>query len=211
MSGYIIHANALPHQRRLAEALREGLHGAVVTSDPLAEGETHVVLGPHFALEPWRYRKTLYIDRAYWGDPDCVSIHWLYNGEKWRTRLDDYRPCPELQPMRPWGQVIYLCDYGKGPEGKYDAVRYHPAEKDCGPLDFTGYGVAVGKRTTALVDAAVAGLTVLTDDQHSPVWEISGAPWKRDAWVQHLAWHNWSHDEIARGVFLDAISDGYPS
>jgi hypothetical protein len=211
-----IHTNSgLAHQVRNAKALEAGFkaHGidAVIT-DASAEADLHVVQGPHYALDRWRYANTLYIDRAYWGDPDSLSIHWLYQGEKRRAQHADPRDHPELQPVKPWGRSIYLCDYGCQPTGRHDSVRYHPADKaSFWPLstDLAAHGMAIGKRTTALVDAAIAGLTVFTDDPHSPVYEISGAPWHRERWINNLAWHNWALGDIENGEFLNGINNGY--
>lgn len=213
-----VHTNTgLAHQVRNARALVAGLrvHGlAAVITDADAQADIHVVQGPWYALERWRHHpNVLYIDRAYWGDPQCLSIHWLYRGEKWRTHHTARRYHPELQPTKHWGRSIYLCDYGQKPEGVYDSVRAHPADKPSHwslAADLAEHGIAIGKRTTALVDAAIAGLTVFTEDVHSPVYEISGAPWLRGSWINAMAWHNWSLAEISTGVFLDAIGDGYP-
>lgn len=198
-----IHVNAsLAHQKRLGEALAEGFkcHGLspILTHSPHASGDWHVCIGPWFALDQWRGDHTLYIDRAYWGDPECVSVHWLDGGEKRRSKGNKYRAHPELKPMKVGDRRVYLCDYNRPPEGFYHTVRYHPSEKksrytlqEC----FDMHDIALGRRTTALVDAHINGLQVFTDDPHSPVYGIES----REQWIRDLAWHNWSHDEIARG------------
>jgi hypothetical protein len=202
-----IHCNtSLVHQVTLARALSSGFrhHGisAVVTDQRQTMAELHVVMGPWFAFEQWRFGNTLYIDRAYWGDPDNVSVHWLVNGEKSYTRSDDKRATPELKPYRYSEKSIYLCDYDRVPTGLYDAVRYHPANGQGGDLirALDGYGVAIGSRTTALVDAAIQGLKVVTDSEHSPVWPISGRRGGREQWINRLAWHNWAIQDIERGA-----------
>jgi hypothetical protein len=204
-----IHVNpSLAHQKKLGTALADGFRRCglepVLTTDPRARGDFHVVLGPWFALKEWRMGRTLYIDRAYWDDPDCVSVHWLSDGEKVRTRGNPYRSHPELAPMKSGDRRVYLCDYGQEPVGNYHAVRYHPAHKpsryslkEC--LD--AHDIAIGRRTTALVDAHIRGLRVETDDPHSPVWGVTD----REQWITDLAWHNWSHDEISRGEMWNHI------
>lgn len=199
-----IHANrSLKHQVDLAYALADGMGGRV-TFGSQTEADLHVVLGPWFALNQWKHAHTLYVDRAHWGDPDCVSIHWLQDGEKVRTRGRAYRPHPELHPMKTGSKRIYLCDYGERPACQYETVRYHPAQ--IAPArkladDLAAHDIAIGRRTTALVDAAIHGLRVETDDPHSPVYGLTD----RQQWIQDMAWHNWSMDEIRSGEFLDGI------
>jgi hypothetical protein len=106
--------------------------------------------------------------------------------------------------MKTGNRRVYLCDYKATPEGQSDAVRYHPADRPATQSlqeILNTHDIAIGKRTTALVDAAIAGLRVETSDPHSPVYGLVD----RGQWIMDLAWHNWSLDEIARGVFLDAI------
>jgi len=208
--GYAValHTNtSLAHQVAYARAWHRGLdrHGilSVLTDSPDTLADIHVIFGPWFALEKWRYAPSvLYIDRGYWGDPDYVSIHWLKQGEKVYGACTDYRAHPAVLPYRNSQKRIYLCDYGQEPEGDYHAVRRHPASDDAQrPLldDLDGYGIALGRRTTALIDASIAGLQVITSDRHSPVWPISGRCGGREQLLTRLAWHNWSLTEIERG------------
>ena len=207
----VIHCNpGLVHQVDLARCLRKGFaaHGVKsrVSENPNTPADLHVVLGPWFALEQWRFANTLCIDRAFWGDPDCVSIHWLKGGEKVFLKDMPRRKHPRLRPMKNGMRRIYLCDYRMGPEGEYDAVRYHPAErKEQRPLtdDLKAHDIAIGRRSTALVDAAIHGLRVECNDPHSPAYGITD----RKQWITDLAWHNWSKAEISSGVFLDAIGN----
>ena len=208
--GYTValHTNTgLAHQLELARAWHVGFtrHGiaSVLTDSPDTLADTHVVFGPWFALDKWRHApRVLYIDRAYWGDPDRVCVHWLRQGEKIYGACMDYRPIPTVIPYRNSQKRIYLCDYGQEPEGDYDAIRRHPADGDALRSlmdDLDGYGIAIGRRTTALVTAAIAGLEIITSDRHSPVWPISGRRGGREQLLTRLAWHNWSLDEIERG------------
>jgi len=207
----VIHCNrSLSHQVELAECLHEGMGGEISYS-PFTQADLHIVLGPWFALQQWRTGNTLYIDRAYWGDPDCVSIHWLKNGEKVRTTDNPYRLHPAVKPWKRGGKAIVLGDYGADSRAiaqQYGAdIRMHPAQGEKRPLcDVLGhYQIAIGSRTTALVDAAIAGLKVITNDIHSPVWPISGQRCDREQWLNDLAWHNWSKNEIRRGSMWDHI------
>lgn len=195
----LAHTNLnLPHQVRNATAFVAGIPNARITGSPNEEADLHIVQGPWFCLERWRHSNTLYFDRAFWGDPDSLSVHWLENGEKRFDPPKWDRPHPELSPRSKKPGVIYLCDYGEEPEGDYDAVRYHPAQKAPErPLsdDLRGCGVARGNKTTALVDAAIQGLRV-----ESPYHRFD-----RPDWMRQLAWHNWTLDEIARGDMWKAI------
>jgi hypothetical protein len=119
-----------------------------------------------------------------------------------------YRPHQVLQRIKNGNRRVYLCDYKAEPEGRYDTVRYHPADRSSTEslADILNtHDIATGKRTTALVDAAIAGLRVETTDPHSPVYGLVD----RGQWIMDLAWHNWSLDEIGKGVFLDAIGRPY--
>jgi hypothetical protein len=204
-----IHVNtALAHQVRIGRALHAGIPNSVLTDSPHTLGDTHVILGPWFALDQWRHApNVLYIDRAYWGDPDSVSIHWLRKGEKVVGPRLKPREIPKILPYRNSEKRIYLCDYGQQPEGDYSGVRYHPADGGQGSLHdaLEGYGVALGRRTTALIDAAILGLQVITNDKYSPVWPISGRKGGREQLLTRLAWHNWALTEIESGAAWEHI------
>lgn len=197
---------------RFAAGLRRHNFKVNVTSERATQGDIHILLGPWFAYSRWKHGRSILVDRAYWGDPDCVSIHWLKDGEKHFTWKKDPRPIPELQPWREETKSIYLCDYRTLPDVKTDSVRLHPSDGGKGMLAqaLDGHGIAYGRRTTALVDASVMGLEVRTNDKHSPAYPISNKREGRDVWLRGLAWHNWSIEEIERGVYLDAIGHRYP-
>jgi len=205
----VIHCNrSLDHQRAWAGALKKGfaVHGieSEVSYRADTHADIHVVLGPWFALKNWKHSKTLMLDRAYWGDPDSASLHWLEYGEKVFLRDMPKRKHPRLKKQKEGDRRIYLCDFRQKPEGDYDTVRYHPSEKKSqGSLEdaLQAHDVAIGKRSTALVDAAIHGLRVETNDPHSPVYRITD----RRQWIRDLAWHNWSKAEITSGAFLDGI------
>lgn len=203
----VIHCNSrLSHQVDYAQALAAGIPGAEISYSPDTPADTHIVIGPHFAKWP----DALMLDRAYWGDPDCVSVHWLKDGEKVRTTGNPYRAHPDFMPYKVGNREIYLCDYGEkwGLESDI-TVRYHPAQSTPRmPLmdELERHDIATGRRTTALVDAALMGLEVRTDDPHSPVWPIRNKTGDREQWLRDLAWHNWSKDEIINGSMWNAFS-----
>jgi hypothetical protein len=185
--------------------------------------DTHVCLGPHFALARWRHAQTLYLDRAYWGDPDRCSLHWLHGGEKHFTNDNPNRDHPALLPWQFGRRAVVLCDYGMDgaqeellarPHFEAVTVRRHPADGNAERLDWAQYDVAIGRRTTALVDAAIRGIPVVSYDPHSPVAPIAGRvrdirrPF-REQWIRDLAWHNWHVDEIASGAAWDFLRNAY--
>jgi hypothetical protein len=107
--------------------------------------------------------------------------------------------------MKTGSKRLYLCDFQGKPKGQYDTVRWHPSEMPAESTlqdDLNRHDIAIGNRTTALVDAAIHGLRVETDDLNSPVFGLVD----REQWITDLAWHNWSMDELASGEFLDGIS-----
>jgi len=179
---------------------------AQISGSADTQADLHVVLGPWFAFDKWRYHETLYIDRAYWNDPECISVHWLVNGEKLFTTHNPKREHPALLPLKHGNKKIYLCDYQCQPEGEYDTVRHHPAKsKQAETLHdaLNRHDIAAGKRTTALVDAAFMGLRVETNDPYSPVHRLSHVG--REQWARDMAWHNWSLKEIAIGDMWNVL------
>lgn len=203
----VIHCNTrLDHQVKIAEALRAGFerHDKYVSISSSANdpADLHICMGPWFAFDKWKNHNTLYIDRAYWGDPECISIHWLVGGEKLFTQHNPDRRHPDLKPMKSGDRTIYLCDYAdkSSPISGVD-VRLHPARSKSSRTlqdDLDSHDIAIGKRTTALVDAAINGLTVKTEDPFSPVYRLAQGE-LRESWIRDLAWHNWSLEEIANG------------
>ena len=205
----------MPHQKAYGLAVRQGLqtHGveSVITNSKNMQGDFHVCIGPNFALSNWRKGPCLYLDRAYWGDPKYVSVHWLKGGEKHFTSGHSGRDHPELKPMKRGKRTIYLADYGERADGDYDTVRLHPAEAFPGEtlaVALERHDRAIGGRTTALVDAAIQGLRVKTNSPHSPVWPLTQGV-SRKQWINDLAFHNWSKQEIQNGEAFYALGTDY--
>ena len=213
-----IHANrSMQHQVKFALAIQSGLAKqglAPFITDVDGEADIHVCIGPHYALRQHvKKPRVLYIDRAYWGDPESVSIHWLIDGEKHRSRHDEKRAHPELAEYKSGDRVIYLLAHGEksapipDPFGAGMTIRHHPANRRTSEsLDaaLERHEWAVGGRTTALVSAAISGLRVDTLDVGSPVYEIRGGG-DRVPWINNMAWHNWSLEEIKSGDFYNVF------
>lgn len=209
MRAAVIANPGLAHQGRFAAALKSGFeqHGieAEVTGQRIARADIVVCLGPWYALPLHQNHTILYLDRAFWGNPECVSLQWMVTGYKhfdWSPK--PARAHPELQPLKTGDDTVILCDYGMDPSAlvkKYPnaTIRRHPAEERCGEsLDecLNAHQQAAGRHTTALVDAAIHGLGVDCDAPYAP---CSGLKYGRERWINCLAWHNWHIDDIRNG------------
>ena len=227
----IIHINPhLPHQVEHGEILSAGLavHGvaSIVTHDPRAEGEIHIVSGPHYALEQWRaHPRTLWLDRCFYGDAhDIVSIGWLNpDGSRDFRNANKTEPKGELPEVLPLRSKLRCCvvfgDYGRDPKPelklarqKYDSVwfRPHPADTKLSPyLPLRGElntiwqiaDAAIGHSSTVLVDAVIHGLYAESTD---PRHVINGMTY-RSEWLNRLSWCQWSLEEIRRGEFWEHL------
>jgi hypothetical protein len=223
----VIHYNArLAHQVAHAAAFLEGFkrHGITAQATPErdTEGDLHIVSGPWYALDRWAaHPRTILIDRAYWGDPDCVSIGWLLpdGGRYYAAAMppDRWRASgQELRPLREGGESLLLGDYPEDRRAYRRQMALHgirrfrphpsaaawpdcPAEILTGDLAaiLTDYGTAYGYKSTALVLAALHGLNIVALDPRAIT-----ARWAREhreAWCYDLAYAQWSLAEIAAG------------
>ena len=225
----VIHCNpGLAHQINHAECFTAGFqrHGQAceISSRPDAEADIHVVLGPHYALKHWiNHPRCIWLDRAYWGDPECVTVGWAAGGGRRFPLEDGHRPAPELQPWREGRNAIVLADYGdKGdsmvalarPHVDRLELRRHPAEGGTGTLSgaLRDFHIAIGKRSTALVEAAICGLSIVCLDPTSAVLPVASTSIKdivkpdRREWLRRLSWANWSADEIRTGDLWDSLT-----
>ena len=219
-----IHANpGLRHQVEAARALKAGFQRhdvqATVTDDPDAGGDIHVCMGPWFALRQNVGRRVFYLDRAFWDDPQCVSLQWLdAEGHKqYQWGRDQPRHHPPLQENRYGLRAVVLCDYGTdGSDLQQRAatwfdvvtVRRHPSETPAAETleaCLAAHQVAIGRHSTAMVQAAISGCAVYCDSPHSPVAPIAMRDMGesryvyRTQWINDLAWHNWALSEIESG------------
>jgi hypothetical protein len=93
-------------------------------------------------------------------------------------------------------------------------IRRHPAEGAHGTLAeaLDGYQVAIGRRTTALVEAAIKGLSVVCLDDSNPVIPVSTRSVRdiarpdRNDWIHALAWGNWHVREIESGEVWECLT-----
>lgn len=136
----LVHYNPrLQHQVDHAEAFRAC--GFDTTPLPTGEADVHVISGPWFAYQQWHsHPRVLMIDRAWWGDPQYISIGWLNpDGSRRFASGTKQRPIPfyEAWKVRDWSCLI-LADYGQDVADIYYAacqrfghvtIRKHPADE----------------------------------------------------------------------------------
>ena len=218
----VIHTNPnLKHQIEFAEYLSHGLrkHNVTptITSDRNAQGDIHIVLGPHYAKQECLNHRTILLDRGFWGNPAVdVSLAWMTkNGGRVMVEGADHRPKPELQPWIYGDKVIELVDFGKQPTTGH-AYRLHPTtskptETLLTALDY--HDIAVGGVGTAMVTAAIYGLPVVCLDNRSVCLPISSKSTNpidiirpcREQWLNNLSCMNWSGSEIESGEAFEYL------
>lgn len=205
----VVHVNpSLDWQHKYGAAISDSLNNvgyeSRVSHNPQDSEHLTVLLGPHWARSHHGHHRCLYIDRAYWGDPDAVAVHWMVGGEKvfdWSGR--NGRSAPTLKPLKTGDATVVLCDYNKLFHLPGATIRHHPGNhklsetlSDC----LARHHIAVGGRSTAMVDAAIQGLRVITNDHNSPVHPLSfQVNPDREHWIKSLSWHNWTFEEIKSG------------
>ena len=208
-----IHANpALKHQRDYAEALAAGFrrHGlnAAATDLRRTGADLHVCIGPWYALRENAGERLIYADRAYWGDPECVSLHWYDGGKVFDWSPSD-RPRPRMAEMKGPGTTVYICDFSETPPSGFDEVRCHPAwhpNRESLSAVLERHSRAVGGVSTAMVEAALQGLSVDTSSERSPVYPLAQGV-DRGLWLAGLSNHNWALSEIESGAAWELLRD----
>lgn len=183
MQGVIHYNPRLQHQVDHARAFVSS--GFEATTDPYENADIHIVSGPYYAKPYWlNHPKVLEIDRAWWGDPDCISIGWLQPDG---TRKFASGTAPRAKPTmwdwksNQWGDIgeircIVLADYQQNVSDIVEqaskrfasvTVRKHPTEeKALLPLvdDMQWADVVIGHSGTALFEAIKYGTPVICTD-----------------------------------------------
>lgn len=231
----IIHANpAMPHQMQFAAAWSSGIRRrggrAMIAETPEADGDLHIVIGPHFAQARWQsHPYTVLADRCFYGHHrQHISVGWLRpdGGRVWAREWSADRwnlHGPALGESRvPNGTSILLGDYNTDRETArraFDAMRghrtrYRPHPQDgrthalqaapAGDLEaiLAGFDTAYGWHGTALVTAAYMGLTVVPLDPRSIVARLRE---DREAWCYITAAHNWHRREVECGAVWEVL------
>lgn len=216
---------ALANQRETAGWLRDGFkkHGidAVITPDRDKPADVHVIQGPWYAYKHWIGKpNVLWLNRSYYGHGRWdVSLGWLNaDGTRdFRWKDEPRRAVPELADVSTKRDkeccAIVFGDYGESPTGmvhdarsKYGRVYYrpHPADGRESPAlapdwtleqCFEIADVAVGGKSTVLVDAMVNGLRI---DCHDPL-HVLNQDADRETVMARLSWADWNFEDIKRG------------
>lgn len=195
-----IHANPnLAYQLRWSDGLSAALksHGFIseVTADPRKQSDIHVVLGPHYAKKYHLNNETILLDRCYYrGDPDHASLGWMLPCGGRRFKEGTGRKPPVIKDRKTGNKSIFLADY-QGEIGEADTIRLHPAQAK--PTEsllsaLNRHDIAIGHKTTALVEAALVGLSVTSSDpQH-----ILNQP----NWLRLLPYADWAYGELNEAI-----------
>lgn len=222
----LIHYNPhLKHQRDHAQAFEAC--GFKATTDPLAEADVHVVSGPHYAMRHWLdHPRVLVVDRAWWGDPEAVSLGWLNADGSRRFAVPDFdRWHPEPQPWKTREQsALVLADYGQDVDAIVSRaksrfhcvrVRRHPAEERPEvslPSSLALSDVAIGTSGSALFDAVVAGVPSICLDPRNEIAPVCAPSLEdelvrpdRGPWLRCMAWKQFWLEEIANGFAWAAL------
>ena len=181
-----------------ADALQSGFraHGdkAIITGDPYASADIHVVLGPHYAKRQWLGAPCILLDRCYYrGDPEHVSIGWMTETGGRVFEVGEGREPPTPKPLKTGSRSIFLADY-QGEIEPADTIRKHPADQEptCSLVEaLQAHDIAIGYKTTALVTAALEGLQVVCRSPDNIMSEPN--------WLDLLPYADWSYDEIYSG------------
>ncbi len=229
MQGLIHYNPALQHQIDHANAFKAC--GFAATADPYRPAEIHVVSGPHYALDRWReHPNCLVIDRAWWGDPDCVSIGWLNSdGTRNFAQGSAPRPKPEYEPWKTReASCLILADYGQDiSELSYEAsMRFVSIQSRLHPADSTQrhqitldtmlrlHDVAIGNSGTAIFDAIMQGVPAICTDPLNecmpvcaPTMDSELFRGDRTEWLHDMSYKQFTLAEIADGTAWNLLKD----
>jgi len=223
----LMHFNPhLDHQVKHAEAFKAA--GIQTTPSPEGEADVHIVSGPYFALERWRdHPRVIWLNRAFYGDPEYVSIGWLEpDGNRTFACGDESREKPELLPWKTREcSALILADFEQNVDQLafdvrhrfgYARVRRHPAEGGLksGELPAVSlesqlmlHDVCIGHSSTALFEAVVLGVPVICTDPYNVVAEVSAhgvtdelVRCDRQDWLHRVSWMQWNHDEFGQAL-----------
>lgn len=231
MQGLIHYNPNLSHQVDHAQAFLNC--GFAATPKPTGDADIHVISGPWFAYHQWKHHdRVLMIDRAWWNDPDCVSIGWLQSdGSRRFAQGSAPRPVPEMrewkQPSPRFGELkcLVLADYGQNfadiamqAAQRYNTVtiRQHPADrKSLIDLhdDIAWHDVVIGNKGSAVFDAIALGVPTIChiDNECAPVCTHTlDAPLfrgDRSQWLHEMSYKQFSLAEIADGTAWQLLKD----
>ena len=213
----VIHYNPkMKHQCDHARAFEAC--GFKATTDPKEPADIHVVSGPYYAKPYWLdHPRVIEIDRAWWGDPHCISIGWMQpdGTRRFATGLES-RQKPE---MAPWWDVVRSClilaDFQQDTSeietkarDRFGSVkvRRHPAEQKSERTlnwDIRSHDVAIGTSGTSIFEAIKAGTpSICLDPKNECAPVCSGSidedlyRGDRDDWIHNMSYKQFNLDEI---------------
>lgn len=139
----------------------------------------------------------LLVDRAFWGDPDCVRLGWNGRGMAGDYKTDlapSLRPFPKARKRKPGEKIILCGDYDSAPQ--YDgATHFKPHPQGINPTDlptvdsFDDCKLAVVGESSVGVELRLKGIPVEFTDPDC----MSAQP------LDWLALTQWGWDEIEQG------------
>ena len=228
----VIHTNMnLHNQVETAGWLKQGLDrkgmDCVITPDKTAPGDIHIIQGPHYCYSEWVGQPdVLWLNRTFYGNSRfSISLGWLnadgsrdfYN----KNMAEGKGQLPELKPKKQSERIACVfADYDMNMLGlviyashnwSQAYYRPHPAQHTTTELEtLTGdlsavwekCDVAVGHGSTALVEAELNGLKVVSTDPHHVCHDANG---RREQWLKDLSWAQWTHTELINGDWIDHL------
>lgn len=225
----VIHYNpALPHQVDHAKAFQAC--GFDITPCPDGDADIHVISGPWFAYRKWLgHPRVLMIDRAWWDDPNSVSIGWLQPDG---TRKFAKGDAPRRHPvMRPWktreDSCLLMADYGQDVSDiELEAVsrfttvqvRRHPAESSPHQVGLSAAlglrDVAIGHSGTGVFEAIRLGVPTICTDPNNECMPVCVPSVQdelyrgdRNMWMHEMAYKQFTLEEIADGTAWSLLKD----
>ena len=170
----------------------------------------------------------LWLNRCYYGHPRFdLSLGWLRpdGSRDFRNHgvADGKGSLPELKALKEARRcAVIFSDYGQRDIAErvlelrqaWNGSLYfrpHPQQQDVSvkaitlrcPLEqvWSLADVAIGRSSTVLVEAKIAGLHVESDDPLHVVHDDGD----RQAWLNRLSWAQWNHEELKRGEFWEHL------
>lgn len=155
----------------------------------------------HAVLQPWRQGPgyALIVGQV----PGDASLQGV-NLEPWYANMAGHARAAGLEPVFRQHPVAARRGFRQGPRG----VR-----KLTGSLEdaLAGAAQVITYNSNTGVDALVAGVPVVADNEGSMAWPLAGQQVgefhrpEREQWAYDLAWKQWSLDEIASGDALKGL------
>ena len=232
MHKILFHYNAgLQHQCQHAHAFIKGNKDVIVTDQVGGEADIHIISGPHFAYNEWKdHPRVLMIDRAYWGDPDSVSIGWLQpDGTRKFATGTGQRPHPMPEPWKVReSSCLVLADYGQNvSETEHKArmrftsvnTRLHPADsKDRHVTTLQTqlrlHDVAIGHAGTSVFEAVMQGVPTICTDKNNVCMPVCAPTTSsvlyrgsRTKWLRDMSYKQFTLAEIADGTAWDLLKN----